>query len=113
MARISPIRNVSYACDPQNITIEAIYPPGDGRLKVNLFVDKKLILEGEYRISFPDKQEMFHKRVKTFCVGLSTFTEQELEDYIMDERYMGALYAFRHLKKVRSKTGRLIWSRDS
>ena len=112
MPRISPIRNMSYVCDPQNITIETSYPPGAPRLKVNLFVDNKLILEGEYRISFPDKQEVIHKRVRTFCVGLSTFTEQELEDYIMDERYMGALYAFRHLKKVRSKTGRLIWSRD-
>ena len=113
MSKINPIRILTYACEPQNILIKADYPPGARRLKVNLYVDSKLVLEGEYRINFPDKEEIFHKRVKTFCVGLSTFTEKELEEYIMDDRYMGALYAFRHLNNVRTKTGKLIWSRNS
>ena len=111
MALSKPIREVKYVCNPQDIKIAATFPPGSSFLLVNLYVGKKLVLEGQYRATFPDKKEDFDVRVKVFCGGLSTFTEDEIAEYVTDDRYMGALYAFRTLKEVRNRTGGLIWLR--
>ena len=39
------------------------------------------------------------------------FTEDEIQDYVEEDRIMLALNAYRFLKTVRTKNGGIIWQR--
>jgi len=106
---VNVIRYLDYACTPNNITIEARYPATSRYLEVELKVDGKIALHGQYTISLPTKRDIIDERIKTFCGGIGMFTEDEIQDYVMADRIMAALYTKRHLKEVRTKSGTLIW----
>ena len=111
MAGINPVKYVDYVCTPSSIKIEASHSTGSKYLYVCSKIGDKVGFEARYIFSITEEKEEFHKKVKIFCDAIFMFTEDEIQDYIGENKIMPALYAYRHLKEVRERGGGLIWRR--
>ena len=103
-------QNYTYVCAPPTIKIVAKDSSTNARLDVVLYVSDKEALFGSYTIR-EYKQDEANDRVKIFCTAITMFTEDEIQDYVEADRIMPALYAYRNLQKVWTKSGGLIWQR--
>ena len=112
MPAINPIRFVDYVCDPSTIRIEANHHVGSKYIHICSKVSNKVAFEANYIFQLTDKKEEFNEKVKAFCNAILMFTEDEVQHYVDEDKIMPALYTFRHLKEVRSKSGKLIWRRS-
>jgi len=99
-----------YICRPNNITILAKDSLLNRRLNIDLYVGDKVALQGSYEIKKYSLEEA-SRLVKVFCNALTTFTEDEIQDWVEADRVMLALNAYRFLKSVRTINGNLIWTR--
>ncbi len=107
---VNIIRKANYVCEPRDITIEIDLPVNSRRLFISLKVGNKLAKKSSFRFEdFPTKEKEYDEYVKRFCTAFLLYTEDDLYDYT--DNYMAALNAYRNLKKVSSKLGKLIWSR--
>tara|TARA_R110000824_G_scaffold136475_1_gene300135 strand:+ start:211 stop:567 length:357 start_codon:yes stop_codon:yes gene_type:complete len=101
-----------YVCEPNSIKIIAqIAPSAHGKINVTLYINEKEALFGSYRV-IDLEMETINNRVATFCDGLALFTEEDIQSYITVEKSTLARHAYRSLKEVRNKLGRLIWKRS-
>jgi len=99
-----------FVCEPNSIKIIAKNYRFRRRLDVELQVNGKVALSGAYPIEDFTPEEA-RKKIKVFCNALLRFTEDEIQDWCEEDRIMRALYAYRSLKKVWTKTGGLIWEK--
>jgi len=100
-----------FVCEPNTIRIFAEESFKKNRiLDVELQVNGKSALFGAYHIRDFTPEEAIEK-VVIFCNAILMFTEDEIQDYIEEDRIMLALNAWRFLKSVRTKSGGLIWTR--
>jgi hypothetical protein len=100
-----------YVCEPNSITIVVeIAPSAHGKINVTLYINEKEALYGSYRVDSLDL-DTINNRVATFCNGLSLFTEEDIQTYVSEDKSTLARYAYKTLKEVRNKLGRLIWKR--
>ena len=111
MPAINPIRFIDYVCDPSTIKIEAVHGVGEKYIHICSKVSNKVALEASYIFRLTEEKEDFHEKVRAFCNAILMFTEKEVQHYVNADRIMPALYTFRNLKEVRSRSGNLIWSR--
>ena len=103
-------KKYDFTCEPNSIRIFAEESRHRQRLDVELQINGKTALFGAYHIKDKTLDEAKEK-IKTFCEGLQMFTEDEIQDWVEEERIMRALYAHRSLRKVWTKGGGLIWAR--
>jgi len=100
-----------FVCEPNSIRIFAEESTKKNRtLDVELQVNGKSALFGAYSIRLFTPEEAIEK-IKIFCNGILMFTEDEIQDYVEEDRIMLALNAYRFLKTVRTKNGGIIWQR--
>ena len=100
-----------YVCIPNNITIIAEDGNINRRLNVTLYVNEKDALYGSYSIADYTQDEA-NEKVKTFCNGMLMFTEDEIQDWVEEDKVMLALNAYRRLQQVRTTAGNFVWSRS-
>jgi hypothetical protein len=101
-----------YVCEPNSIKIVAqIAPSAHGKINVTLYVDEREALFGSYRVQDLEV-ETINSRVATFCDGLALFTDEDIQSYVSEDKSTLARHAYRFLKEVRNKLGRLIWKRS-
>ena len=105
------IRYLDYVCAPSGIKIEANYPLGSQYLNIEIAYGNKRGFNGQYKIRLPYNREVIDDRVAVFCNAMLMFTEEEINDYVEEDSFMPALYVFRNLKEVRTKSGNLVWKR--
>ena len=100
-----------YVCEPNEMKIIVEISSTHGSsINVKLFVNNKAALTGHYTVDDLGI-DTINDRVRTFCKGLSLFTEKDIKSYVEADKFVPALYAWRNLKTVRNKLGRSIWSR--
>tara|TARA_R110000824_G_scaffold3106_2_gene14242 strand:- start:9193 stop:9531 length:339 start_codon:yes stop_codon:yes gene_type:complete len=109
MAAKGILRSVNLLCDPRNMNIEAEFPVDGRYIIVTLIVDGKSAYSSYYNTtnSFPKKEKEYDIFINKFCNRFLSFSENEL--YGVAENYMTALNAHRNLKKVLSRSGRVVW----
>ena len=111
MPAVNPIKFISYVCKPSEIVVEANHKTGSRFLYVCSKINGKVGFEANYMFAVTEDKDKFHEKVKTFCNAMLMFTEDEVQDYVDEDKIMPALYAYRHLKEVRERGGGLIWKR--
>jgi len=101
-----------YVCEPNSMNIIAeIAPSAHGKINVILYINGKETLYGTYMVENLDI-DTINSRVATFCKGITFFTEEDIQMYVDIDKATLARYAYRSLKEVRNKLGRLIWKRS-
>ena len=102
-------RKYEYISNSKDITIKVKKIDNSAKgVSVAVYHGDKLAIFAPYKelILTEDKANDF---VKHFCETLVTFTEDDIQDHIDENRIMIALNVRRSLKEVRNKLGKLIW----
>ena len=103
--------NFDYVCEPNNMRILVeIAPSAHGKINITLLIDEKEALYGTYKIKSLNS-DTINERVATFCKGICSFSEHDIQSYVTEDRTVLARTAYRYLKEVRNKRGTLIWKR--
>lgn len=103
---------ISYVCEPSTIRIDASELPQQRALLIEMFVGRKLALKKTYSVALDMMgEDVLHRAVYVFCEHLLGLTENEIQDKIHEDLIMPCLSAWTTLKKVRKRSGRLVWSR--
>lgn len=77
---------------------------------ISLCIDNVLATKLEFRTAaFPKKERDYYEVIKNFINSFMNLAEDKL--YNISESYMPALNIHRNLKKVLTRSGKLIWSR--
>ena len=105
--------NHGYVCEPNNMRILVeIAPSASGKINITLFIDKREALYGAYKVKNLNS-DTINERVATFCKGIASFSEHDIQSYVTLDRSALARTANLYLKEVRNKLGTLIWRRKS
>ena len=103
---------VSYVCEPAIIRIDATELPQQRVLLIEMFVGRKLALKKTYSVALNMMgKEVLHRAVYMFCEHLMSLTENQIQDKVHEDLIMPCLSAWTTLKKVRKRSGGLVWSR--
>ena len=100
-----------YVCEPSHFRIIAEKADATSKgIKLRFIIGDKeaLVLSHNLKVYVPSRKDI-DDHIARCCSFIKQTSENYIQDRI-DERYvMGALGFHRHLKKVSTKTGRVIW----
>jgi len=103
---------ISYVCEPSVIRIDATEIPQQRLLLVEMYVGRKLALKKTYSVALNmTGKEVLHRAVYMFCEHLMGMSENHIQDKVHEDLIMPCLSAWTTLRKVRKRSGGLVWSR--
>ncbi len=109
MSKTNIVKKINLICEPNNITVDAEFVY---RRKIIVYLKLDDVLAVKYEIRtdiFPSDESDYYDTIKLF---LDSYIKLK-EDYLhkISESYMPALNIHRNIKKVMTRSGKLIWTR--
>lgn len=110
------MNKVRYVCNDRSMSIEAEDLPGVRRIMVTIGVNNKTAWQFSFRASLDmaaqeKLSEILNRKTALACRRLVTMSKTEAEDLCEASKMMICLYAWQHLKEVRTKLGTIVWER--
>ena len=103
-----------YVCEPNHIRITADSIDGTSKgVKVNFLLNDKVVLDLAHTlISYTPIKEDIDEHVARCCAFLKFTTEDFIQKRFEVDNIMGILNIHRHMHKVRTKSGKVVWSEN-
>lgn len=108
-----PITYLDYVGEPNSIKIEAYCSPRGQQVEFTIYINKKIALRSYYDVPQPRNREAIDDKVIQLCNSLISFNEKELAIYVKEEYISPAISVHRTIKKIRTKSGKLLWARPN
>ena len=103
-----------YVCEPNQFRISASKDPGTPKgIKLSFTIGSKvgLVLNHSLRTYTPTEEDI-NEHVARICKFITQTSENYIQDRINENYVMGALNFHRSLRKVSTKSGKVIWIRS-
>jgi len=103
-----------YVCEPNHIriTADSIDSTSKG-VKVNFLLNDKVVLDLAHTLSsYTPTKEDIDEHIARCCAYLKFTTEDFIQDRFEVDNIMGILNIHRHIHKVRTKSGKVVWSEN-
>ena len=104
--------NRSYVCEPNNISITAENTPTHSKgIKLIFYFDNKEVFVTTQSLpTFTPDNNDIDDVVRSYCNLIKGCTKRYIQDRFPSSKVMAVMLVNQSLKKVRAKTGKLIWT---
>ncbi len=104
--------NRSYVCEPNNISITAENTPTHSKgIKLIFYFDNKEVFTTTQSLpTFTPDNDDIDDVVRSYCNLIKGYTKRYIQDRFPSSKIMAVMLVNQSLKKVRAKTGKLIWT---
>ena len=105
------IKDVSYVCTPQNLSIKMSHENSTGTVNISFHDISKECFNLNYRMSMTDDKDNFDRMLTHVLDSLfNQLTKDEFQELILDGELLGLTFHM-YLKLVKNKGGKTIWTR--
>ena len=109
MAKTSLMKKAKFICEPQNVNVETEFNLNRS-VTVSLLLDNVLAVKLDFKTDiFPKKENDYYEIINNFFNSYTSLEESDL--YNISTSYMPALNIHRNIKKVLTRSGKMIWNR--
>jgi hypothetical protein len=106
------IREVSYVCNPRNLSVKVEYLPLRAGNQITLYIDNAAAFSKVFRAPPTSRLEDIHRFVQNYCeMFFRHLNEEDFAAAVPDKDYLRAKYIHQTIRAVYSKMGILVWKR--